>query len=313
MNKFLVTATCVLSAVFASLSPSCVYAQSALSPFQRKELTDYHNKKRAEVDVGPVTWSDEVANVAQKWANHLAATGTFKHNNTKYGENIAINSTALKGAEAWYSEIKNFRPGVVMGPAAEGKNDYTIVGHYTQMVWSKTTKIGAGVAVMQSGPYKGQLVIVCNYDPPGNYSGQLAYAPNAKVPMVDKPLAAPAKMNWKDEHTQLSGGPIMVTGVPNLATFGKPDPTREGLQSLIYNGVLRADRKYTIETKSTDFNTHLELKNINGKEAYGRNGRPNAVLEFQPKANGTYQLKASSSQAGATGQLEVWITSNPSN
>lgn len=62
--KKIITATCVLSAVFAFLSPVCVHAQG-ITAEQKKELIDYHNKVRSEVSVGPVTWSDEATAVAQ--------------------------------------------------------------------------------------------------------------------------------------------------------------------------------------------------------------------------------------------------------
>ena len=43
------------------------------------------------------------------------------------------------------------------------------------MVWKGTTKLGAGVAVVKEGRFKGLVVVVCNYDPPGNYIGQWPY------------------------------------------------------------------------------------------------------------------------------------------
>ena len=48
-------------------------------------------------------------------------------------------------------------------------------GHYTQMVWKDTTAIGAGKAIILEGEQKGWLVVVCNYDPPGNIAGVKPY------------------------------------------------------------------------------------------------------------------------------------------
>ena len=70
MIKKVVTAIVALTAVFVGLAPVCVYAQGVTAE-QKKELIDYHNKVRSEVGVGPVTWSDEAAAVAQKWADYL--------------------------------------------------------------------------------------------------------------------------------------------------------------------------------------------------------------------------------------------------
>jgi hypothetical protein len=57
------------------------------------QIVAYHNKVRKEVGVGPVTWSRDIAKVAQEWADHLAETGELEHRpNNKYGENVAFNS-----------------------------------------------------------------------------------------------------------------------------------------------------------------------------------------------------------------------------
>ena len=62
--------------------------------------------------------------------------------------------------------------------AAEKKN-YTYsaqyvfsgdTGHYTQIVWRKTTHIGCA-----SAQCSGSNVVVCRYDPPGNYIGEQSF------------------------------------------------------------------------------------------------------------------------------------------
>ena len=52
-------------------------------------MLDAHNVIRARVDVPPLVWSDQLSQVAQDWANHLIATGSFGHRpNNRYGENL---------------------------------------------------------------------------------------------------------------------------------------------------------------------------------------------------------------------------------
>ena len=52
-------------------------------------MLDAHNAIRARVGVPPLVWSDQLAQVAQDWANHLIATGSFGHRpNNRYGENV---------------------------------------------------------------------------------------------------------------------------------------------------------------------------------------------------------------------------------
>ncbi len=49
-------------------------------------------------------------------------------------------------------------------------------GHYTQLVWRDTERVGCGVANCNNvdGFGAGNLW-VCNYDPPGNYVGERPY------------------------------------------------------------------------------------------------------------------------------------------
>src|SRR5437870_223429 len=55
-----------------------------------RAITAYHNKVRADVGVGPLQWSEDLARYAQQWADHLAATGCSMAHRTqhRYGENL---------------------------------------------------------------------------------------------------------------------------------------------------------------------------------------------------------------------------------
>lgn len=164
---------------------------SAFSDAEAKSFTQYHSDKRAEVNVGAVVWDAGIATKAQAYANHLASRGLWEHSSKEngwgdsYGENLATGMgggyNAMKGAEYWYNEIadykKYFRPGT---PFDSTSPHFSKVGHYTQMVWQDTKKIGAGYATYTTGPKKGWLVIVCKYDPPGNYTGQIPYGKQNK-------------------------------------------------------------------------------------------------------------------------------------
>lgn len=175
--------------------PTAATSPSRITAAEARELVAFHDAARYEVGVGPVEWSPEVAAFAQQWADHIAATGKFEHRpyaslpaaegappspaadtgvdlpNQIYGENLAIsnapNYSPTDGARGWYAEKKDYEPGTVI------PGDFTKfkAGHYTQLVWSKTKKIGAGKAVVQTGDFAGWTVIVCNYDPPGNWEG----------------------------------------------------------------------------------------------------------------------------------------------
>jgi pathogenesis-related protein 1 len=47
-------------------------------------------------------------------------------------------------------------------------------GHYTQIVWADTQRVGCGVATCNMLGTRGQFV-VCDYEPPGNFVGQKPY------------------------------------------------------------------------------------------------------------------------------------------
>ena len=123
-----------------------------------------HNAVRANYCAAPLTWSPKIAAVAQRWADHLAASNCgFFHSQTDYGENLAagtIGYVDAKGAvEMWADEAKlyDFKH--------QGFSMQT--GHFTQVVWKGTREVGCG-----SSQCNGNQIWVCNYDPAGNVEGQ---------------------------------------------------------------------------------------------------------------------------------------------
>lgn len=125
-----------------------------------------HNQVRALHCAPPLTWSPEIAAVAQKWANHLRDSGCkFEHSpGGKYGENLSYLSPAGIGrpeaiTRGWYDEVRDYD----FSKPVFGMN----TGHFTQVVWRATERIGCGVARCANAE-----LWVCNYDPYGNVRGQ---------------------------------------------------------------------------------------------------------------------------------------------
>jgi pathogenesis-related protein 1 len=162
-------------------------------------ITALHNAARARVQaspaLAPLRWSSEVALVAQAYAETLAARCLegLPHSDAStrqsWGENLASfgisggdgrepTGTAQSTVDLWASELDCY----TFGPFQSGVNEtctaacerYGGCGHYTQMVWRATERLGCGVADCQSGTWR-KSYWVCNYDPPGNYRGQLPY------------------------------------------------------------------------------------------------------------------------------------------
>ena len=132
-----------------------------------------HNDVRGELSLPPVKWSPTRAKTAQYWANEIARSGDVKHGSVDgkhYGQNLywayGAALAPVDAANSWYREKGAYVRGTPLSDLR--------AGHYTQMIWRATTAIGAGKATIRTGIYQGWVVHVCNYDPPGNYFGQVA-------------------------------------------------------------------------------------------------------------------------------------------
>jgi hypothetical protein len=144
-----------------------------------------HTENPSVTQLDPFTWDDTLADHAQKWADHLQQTGTFEHDSSvsgTEGENIGNGYSSITAAVAsWGKEKMCFRYDILEKCFNNNTNcfypnspnlscvspgDSRCVGHYTQIVWRNTKRIGCGMA----GGY-----VVCRYSPPGNYSGQKPY------------------------------------------------------------------------------------------------------------------------------------------
>ena len=141
------------------------------------EIVAAHNRWRAEVGVQPISYSDEVAASAQAWADNLKTTRNchLQHSSGPNGEN-------LYWAGAWSNgpaqDIKSADP---VNSWASEKKDYdyasnqcapgAVCGHYTQVVWANSTKVGCGMALCPDNTQ----VWACQYAPAGNWVGQKPY------------------------------------------------------------------------------------------------------------------------------------------
>lgn len=143
---------------------------SKLSADEVKTLLTLHNQARAAVGTPPLTWSSDAAVHVQSWVDQLAATScNLQHRQpNQYGENLFMGSGGYGVADAskaWENEKFAYNGAPI------SMSNFSGIGHYTQMVWSTTTKVGCGKASCNNG----MLIIGCNYDPAGNMVGQKPY------------------------------------------------------------------------------------------------------------------------------------------
>jgi hypothetical protein len=100
----------------------------------------------------------------------------FSHNAGSYGQNLyastGSNPPSPKAVvDSWVSEVADYNY------ANNSCSD--VCGHYTQVVWRNSTKVGCGIKTCTSNsPFGGSgtwYIVVCNYSPPGNFSNQKPY------------------------------------------------------------------------------------------------------------------------------------------
>ena len=205
MNKKVSLGIITILATVAILTvPSSVLQVSYAQTNQDLEssILDVHNSNRSAVGVQPLTWSNSLADGAQTWAQQIATTGKWIHDPVHtgpdctgpcYGENIAGFFTSVSeptgGQSKWAAEKSSYDGGRCGDPPVYRPSSCgSASGHYTQMVWQNTREIGCGTAPPGAGglPYS---ILVCRYDPPGNYPGQLPYG--AAAPPVDQGATPP--------------------------------------------------------------------------------------------------------------------------
>jgi len=109
---------------------------------------------------------------------------SVKHNpalrSLAYGENIYAaayggsppSGQGLAAVSLWASEAANYN---YANNSCSGT-----CGHYTQIVWRTTEAIGCGLQhCTTNSPFGGSFpnwtLVVCDYDPPGNYRGFRPY------------------------------------------------------------------------------------------------------------------------------------------
>lgn len=134
-----------------------------------------HNQYRTELGVPPLVWSDALASNAQEWADYLASLGgnELKHaENTGQGENLWLGTAGFYSytdmVKSWGEEQQYFIGGTF--PDVSSTGNWSDVGHYTQVVWGETTEVGCGMATAG-----GNNILVCRYNPPGNFIGESVY------------------------------------------------------------------------------------------------------------------------------------------
>ncbi len=148
-------------------------------------ITTAHNDLRKKYQSPPLKYSKQLENAARKWAKKLQKDGCgMVHSHGKvgsFGENLywasakkTANTKDNQGqwiwhnqlqqtderavVQAWYDEVRWYD--YESNSCEEGE----MCGHYTQVIWNTTTKLGCAVMACDDR----SQVWVCEYAPAGN-------------------------------------------------------------------------------------------------------------------------------------------------
>ncbi len=163
-----------------------------LTEAEALESLNAHNEHRRKYGAADLVYDARLATKAQAWANHLArrlvaghgmehcSVRTVEGLEGNTGENLAMagGSGYVPGAykpnhakpvKDWVDEVKDYDL-----VKKEPKPRAGATGHFTQVVWKGTTRVGCGFALVYYGQKQFAAVWVSNYHPAGNVVGHHA-------------------------------------------------------------------------------------------------------------------------------------------
>ena len=142
---------------------------------EMKGMLEAHNAYRSELGLNKLEWSNILAENSLIWANFLKkeCSTNLRHSPKKirkeFGENLAMYSNKIASAsdvvDYWATEKECFD-----FKSRKCVNNNFQCGHYTQIIWKNTVKVGCAVVLCND-----KQIWVCQYDPAGNWFGEEAY------------------------------------------------------------------------------------------------------------------------------------------
>ncbi|XP_023334482.1 venom allergen 5 [Eurytemora carolleeae] len=140
----------------------------------------------AALNMRVMIWDDELAQVAQRWADQCMPGHDHSRNVDRYavGQNVATtwnfdqesltkDSPEFKRhIRAWFDEVVKF------GFKTRSINPFQFrmeTGHYTQLAWAESYMVGCGYSYYKDTKRGFSKLYVCNYGPGGNLVGKPMY------------------------------------------------------------------------------------------------------------------------------------------
>lgn len=179
---------------------------------EMKAVLDQHNIYRCMHGVPLLTWDEDIARNAQKWADNGVWDHSSKEsrvvNGERCGENLAWEYPTRSGKAStvsWYSEIEFTDPYGTADSMSDSKPAGEAIGHYTQVVWSTSLRLGCGSGRATVSGKEGDFW-VCQYGPAGNFGGQFSDKVKPPVKTADECKDAPESESAEGGDSSASSG-----------------------------------------------------------------------------------------------------------
>jgi len=178
-------------------NPKCQYMKQGVTAVDITKILNVHNRVRNHVARGhekrgkakqpsatnmlEMFWDNELAQMAQNWADQCKIAHDCRKcrqvERFNTGQNLYMSKKTNLDTEpdwdaairSWYNEVTLFLPNMI-NPFRFEKT----IGHYTQVVWAVTDKVGCGYSVYKDGKFTVKLY-VCDYGPVGNTAKAAMY------------------------------------------------------------------------------------------------------------------------------------------
>ncbi|XGW22234.1 hypothetical protein V3C99_004889 [Haemonchus contortus] len=181
-----------------------IYHPGGMCPENNNEMTDEarqmfvdkHNEYRSLIAKGlahnnlggfapkaakmmKVSYNCEIEANAVEWAkdctlgyNSLAQTNQWGYNVHSLLPNINKTEAAAESVEAWFNELQKYGAPQNNVFSMEVYNQ-NVIQEYTQLAWQSTNQIGCGIFSCWNGA---STFVACEYNPGGNFIGEVIYA-----------------------------------------------------------------------------------------------------------------------------------------
>lgn len=140
----------------------------------RQVVMDVHNRERQSLGVPALAWDDRLAADAAGYARQMVHTNQSRHSHggerdEEIGENLWMGTHRAYGYTAMLDAFMDERRAFVFKarfPDVSTTGNWEDVGHYTQMIWRGTRRVGCALGEGAQYDY-----LVCRYYPAGNVYG----------------------------------------------------------------------------------------------------------------------------------------------